>query len=145
MQIKITTDYAIRSILYLATHKGVVNAQEIGENMGIPGGYITKVLRSLRVAGIVSSMKGGDGGYMLMRTPEQITMQDIVAAMEKTVRINRCLEDDGFCSRHAAASCPVHDYYCGLQRMLDDYLSGTTVQDILDYNCGVRKHYRKPE
>lgn len=132
MQIKITTDYGIRSVLYLASHSGVVTAQEISEGMCIPMGYTAKVLRTLRKAGLIHSQNGSSGGHQLTKDPSEITMLDIVDPLEGTIRINRCLEDDGYCSRNGVGTCPVHVYYEQLQQVMLDYLSGTTVADILN-------------
>lgn len=133
MQIKLTTDYAIRCALYLAAAKRTANATEIGNAMGVTPAYISKVLRSLRKEGLVYSVKGVEGGYCLAKPAAEIAMGDIITAMEDTVRINRCLEADGYCSRNGVEiGCPVHDWYKGLQALLDDYFGKTTVQDIWD-------------
>ena len=65
MQLTMTTDYALRCLLYLAGKEGVSSSPEIGKAVGINNIFVQKVLRVLRDAGFVSSLKGGTGGYWL--------------------------------------------------------------------------------
>lgn len=115
MQLNVTTDYAIRIVLYLAIKKKIVSSSEIANAMGIPPTYIMKITRTLKHADVLSEKRGVDGGFMLNRAPDQLTLLDIVAALEKTVNINRCLEEDEFCSRNAVAYCTVRKLLVRLQ------------------------------
>ena len=100
MQLKLTTDYAIRTVVYLATQSGITSVAEIGSKMGISENYLMKVLKALKDAGLVAGYQGKRGGYAISKKPEEISLWDIVEVMEGTTKINRCLEADGFCSRH---------------------------------------------
>ena len=102
MQLKLTTDYAIRTVVYLATQSGITSVAEIGSKMGISENYLMKVLKALKDAGLVAGYQGKRGGYAISKKPEEISLWDIVEVMEGTTKINRCLEADGFCSRHSA-------------------------------------------
>ncbi|MCL2300513.1 MAG: Rrf2 family transcriptional regulator [Firmicutes bacterium] len=123
MQLNVTTDYAVRIVLYLAIKQKVVNSSEIAKAMGIPPTYIMKITRTLKSAGILSEKRGVDGGFVLDRKPEQLTLLDIVSALEKTVNINRCLEEDEFCSRNAVAFCNVRKLLVRLQAELAEGLN----------------------
>jgi len=132
MQLKITSDYAVRCVLYLAMHAGSANAESIGKSMGITPNYAQRILQRLKSDGIVYSIQGNGGGYVLAKRPEEIRMMDLLKTQEQTLRINRCLEDDGYCSRNGVEkNCPIHDYYQKLQDMMDDYLMNTTISDLL--------------
>jgi len=132
MQFKLTTDYAIRCVLYLAIYPGSASAETIGKAMGITPNYAQRILQSLKNNGIIYSIQGNGGGYVLARHPEDIKVLDIIKTQEQTMRINRCLEDDGFCSRKGVENnCPVHSYYSELQEIIINYLSKTSVRDLL--------------
>ena len=123
MQLNVTTDYAIRIVLYLAMKDRVVNSGEIAEAMGIPPTYIMKITRKLKHANILSEKRGVDGGFVLSSAPDQLTLLDIVGALEKTVNINRCLEEDEYCSRNAVSFCTVRKLLVRLQAELAEGLN----------------------
>ena len=67
MQLKLTTDYAIRTIVYLATQSGITSVAEIGSKMGISENYLMKVLKALKDAGLVAGYQGKRGGYAISK------------------------------------------------------------------------------
>jgi len=123
MQLNVTTDYAIRIVLYLAVKQRVVNSGEIAKAMGIPPTYIMKITRKLKEAELLREKRGVDGGFVLNREPERLTLLEIVGALEKTVNINRCLEEDEYCSRNATAFCTVRRLLVRLQAELAEGLN----------------------
>jgi Rrf2 family protein len=132
MQINVTTDYAIRTVLYLALRGGeVVTSAEISQTMKIPQEYIITLTKRLRDNGILRTERGTKGGYALNKEPWNITLWEIVNVMEGTTRINRCLEGDHYCSRHAIETCPVRKNYEKLQQIFDDTLSGITIESLM--------------
>ena len=131
MQLKITTDYAIRMIVHLAALGGVATAASISAAMVIPQKYVTAVARPLCEAGILYAVRGPGGGFTLNLPPEKITMHAIVNVMEGTTRINRCLEQDGYCSRNGTQMCPVHRFYCQIQDELDRKFGAMTIARLL--------------
>lgn len=130
MQLNITTDYAVRSVLYLATIGRMAAAPEISERMHIPRQYLTTMARRLKDAGLIRAQGGKCGGYMLARPPEAITLLDVIRATEGTMNLNRCLEHDKYCSRFATEDCPVREVYTDLQEMVENYLGGVTMADL---------------
>lgn len=133
MQLRSTTDYAIRLVLYLAGQdRGHgVTGSEIAQHTGIAAGYVRKVAAELRMAGLVESGQGTGGGFRLTRAPEDITLFDVILAGECTVKINRCLEDPALCSRGAAPYCKVHLKLDMLQALLERYLRDIKISDLL--------------
>lgn len=133
MQLNITTDYAIRIILALATKEGeVVSSKEISMTMKIPQKYVLKITRSLVAANLIERRSGVYGGFLLVRKPTDINLLEIVKVMEPTIRINRCLEDDAYCSRMAVNNCPLRRTYVGFQTIMEDYFSKVTIKSLLD-------------
>ena len=131
MQLNITTDYAIRAVLYLALRQELVTAGEISAAMGIPKSYILKITQKLVQAGSFTRTVGKLGGFMLAKNAEEITLYEIINLMEPTSKINRCLEEDRYCSRFAADNCPVRNFYCLLQNEREGKLKAVTVAALL--------------
>jgi Rrf2 family protein len=132
MQLTLATDYAIRTVLYLAQREGIVPTGEISEAMGIPKSYLVKILRDLRNKGYIVTSIGVKGGYELCREADQITVLDIIETIETTVKINRCLEEDAYCSRFATENCPVRKFYTIVQQNMEEQLSAVTIQQLLE-------------
>ena len=132
MQLKITTDYAIRTIVYLASRKEITNSADIAGTMGIPQKYLINILRILAAEGLVASHSGKNGGYTLEKPATEITLYDVIEPVESTLKLNRCLEDDEYCSRFATKTCPVRRAYLGMQEMWETLLRSKTIQNLLD-------------
>ena len=90
-----------------------------------------RIGRKLIAAGILTSQRGNTGGLALARKPRDITMADIIYAVED-VCINRCMEPDHFCPRGAVETCPFHAFYAQVQDCFDTMLAGKTVESLLD-------------
>lgn len=131
MQLNITTDYAIRIVYYLALKEETITASELASVLKIPVNYISKITKKLKAAEIVQACEGIKGGYALMKKPEMISLFDIVSSMEVTMKINRCLEPDGFCSRNATDYCNVHKALLNVQKTYEDALKSVTIVDLI--------------
>ncbi len=128
MRLNQATDYAFRAVLYLSQLPPgeVVEAQVIARRECIPMRFLLKILRLLTKAGIVDSYRGVGGGYALARPPGEITLLDVLMAVEGPVQINRCLVDPDFCSKQGPPRCPVHRALGSIQE--------TLVQEFKRYN-----------
>lgn len=126
MNINQATDYAFRAVLYLASRSPteLVEAQTIARDQVVPMRYLLKIMPSLIRAGIVRSQRGVKGGYALAKPPVEITLLDVLEAIEGPVYLNRCLEDDEFCSRQASPECNVHRALAEIQTRLNQDLKG---------------------
>lgn len=134
MQLNVTTDYAIRSMLYLSQVERQASSSEISRAMSIPSNYLYSVMGKLKEAGYVKAARGVNGGWSLVGDPEDITLLDMIVAMEGTIKINACLEDGANCSRDASASCQMHDIYCEVQDQLEGYFASVTLANLRDWN-----------
>ena len=130
MQLHIRTDYAVRIVLYAAQQGRVVSSGEISASMAVPRSMIAKIGNRLSDAGILTAKRGQAGGFALARHPTEISMGDVIRAMEG-IHLNRCLEPDHFCSRGAAEACPVRAFYAQVQADLDAALSRKTIASLL--------------
>ena len=132
MQLNLTTDYAIRLILYLYIADREVTVKEIAEKMVISPKYLPSVTKKLVEIGLVQSKPGRNGGLKAVKPAEEVTLLEIISSMEKTIKCNRCLEDDEYCSRFATKTCPVRKFYQNLQEDLNTKLANVTIKDLLN-------------
>lgn len=134
MQLTQATDYAFRIVQHLAAAgtEAVVRAQNIAEQEEIPLRFLLKIMRSLTQAGIIKSYRGVEGGYALARSPAQITLLDVIIAVEGPIRISRCLIQPDYCSKNYTVHCPVHQVLGDLQDIVTQKLSGVTFAELLE-------------
>jgi Rrf2 family protein len=106
-----TTEYALRAAVFLAGHPGAPrSAAAIAEAASVPAGYLAKVLHQLARAGVVSSQRGLGGGFALRRDPQDVTVLEVVQAVDPIRRIRSC-----------PLGLPEHRRaLCALHRKLDD-------------------------
>lgn len=131
MQLQMTTDYAIRIMLYLADKKGVVSSTELSDQLAIPQKYVPRVGNKLKAANLVGTVTGSLGGYFIERPLEDISLYEIITAFEGSIKLNRCLEVDGYCSRQATHSCVVHSFFRGVQETLEEKFKAETLATLL--------------
>ena len=130
MQLNITTDYAIRIILALANRDGeVVSSKDISMTMKIPQKYVT---RSLVAVELIERRSGVYGGFLLAKKPEEISLLEIVKVMEPTMYVNRCLEEDNYCSRDAVDNCSIRKFYTNFQNIIEEKFSEITIKTLID-------------
>ncbi len=107
MEITRETDYAIRCILYLSGKPEEINMIDvIAREMQIPKSFLAKILQKLARASLVKSFRGVKGGFQLARLPEEISLLDVMEAIEGEVSLNVCALDRTLCGR--SKTCPVH-------------------------------------
>lgn len=122
MQLKMTTDYAVRIVLYLATTTEPAMSATISKAMGVPQKYLINICAQLRRAGIIRSHPGHNGGFSLLKDPKRITLWDVAVTMEQTMKISRCLEDGDFCLAFTETMCPALKVYERLQKQVEETL-----------------------
>ncbi len=143
MQLSISTDYAIRILMFLALFPPRRSAAEISVQMGISKPYVAKVMQKLKAAGWVDAFEGGHGGYRLVPPLREISLLKVITVMESTIKINRCLEEDRYCSRFATYHCPVRKCYEKLQGEIEAVFAGITLDQLVDQaGAGVQAYPR---
>lgn len=130
MQITQTADYAVRTVVFLAMHRGSepVAAAAIAKEMTIPADYISKVVQALSRAGLVESVPGRNGGARLARDAQDLSMLEVVEAVDGPVTLTRCVIRPGACPRDQF--CPVHGFWKEAQKGLVSKLASTKIADI---------------
>ena len=113
MQLTNTKDYAIRIVCYLASENKVITTAELSRELNIPASYIPKITKQLKEKEIVKAAEGSNGGYMLEKRPEEISLMDVINCTESTMAISRCLEKDGYGTGTAEERKEYHETVLG--------------------------------
>ena len=134
-----TAEYALRAILFLADHEGDLLAiPRIAKGTNVPAGYLSKVLQSLRRAGLVESQRGKKGGFMLQRSPEDITLQEVISAVHPPRHREQCpLRSSGACPKYdhlpeaqRPRMCPLHSMLLEMSQSMEKHFSGVSVKQF---------------
>lgn len=127
LQVSARADYAMRATAELAVADGRVTAERLAERQGIPVRFLLNILGSLVHAGIVMSHRGSVGGYELARPPGDITLAEIIAAVEEP----RSKPLPARVAPHAEIADAVHRFRSSTAATLDALLRDTTVADLV--------------
>lgn len=131
MQLSRRGDYSVRAMLEIASLPPGAPAatRDVGERQGIPHVFLTKIISRLAQAGLLRAYRGASGGVMLARPADEISLREIIEAVEGPIRLNRCLISKDECAREA--DCPVHEVWCEAQEKLSSLLGGTKLSDLV--------------
>ena len=121
-------DFAIRAAVELAVREGFVPLDVIADAQALPTDYVRAAMRDLRRAGIVSSRRGHDGGYRLNQDPGDITLADIIRAVDGPLTEVRGVRPDAVKYRGAAE--PLQRVWLALRANERAILEGVTLDDI---------------
>lgn len=126
-------DYGVRAAVFLARRfgRGWQKSREIADEMSIPEKYLPQVLGDLIRAGIVVSLAGPRGGYMLTGSPEQLSLLEVVEATGGPVRSNECVMRGQPCRRWQEV-CAVHDAWVAAQEAMVAELAATALSLLAD-------------
>jgi len=133
MKISTRGRYAIRILLDIAMnqHKGFVSMKDVARRQQISKKYGDQIGMQLSQAGLLTAARGRNGGYMLVSSPEKITVLQILEIVEGPVVPVQCMESqENPCSR--CSFCMTLPMWKGLARAMADYLKGVTLQDLID-------------
>jgi Rrf2 family cysteine metabolism transcriptional repressor len=145
MMFSTKAEYGVRVMVELARRAAacpegavaVVPLAEIAEHDNLPLAYLEHVVARLRKAGLVASRRGSRGGYLLARPPEQITMAEVVIALEGSIAPIECISEhpDGsiVCSRESEPGhvCPTKLLWTRVRSSIVSTLRDTTLADLL--------------
>ncbi len=123
-------DYAIRGMVFLAGRPAdrISLLSEIASEMDVPQALLAKIFQQFNKIGLVKSYRGAGGGFQLGRPPEDISLLEIVEAVEGPIMMNRCIMAEGTCNREAI--CTVHPVWRGVQEKMRDLLSQVNLKHL---------------
>jgi len=122
-----TTEYALRVVAHLASVKKAVTTHQIAIATRVPEGYLAKVLQGLSRAGLVFSQRGLHGGSSLAKSPAEITLYDVVQAIDPIQRIKTC----PLGLKTHANLCAVHQRLDNAMNAAEEVFKGSTLADML--------------
>ena len=132
-------DYGLMAIHYIGIHEdfGAVSAKRVAEEFAIPPELLAKILQRLARERLIVSQNGPRGGYVLARRPIEITVGQVVRALEGPINIVECLEEDSDCPQMARCNLrrPVQKIQAAISQLLDTMtlaeLVGDDVPDLM--------------
>jgi Rrf2 family nitric oxide-sensitive transcriptional repressor len=124
-----TVEYALRAVVHLASEAPAGRTtDQIAAATRVPRAYLSKVLQSLAHAGIVRSQRGLGGGMTLAKTPENLTILEVVNAVEPIQRIRTCPLG---LAAHGVRLCPLHKRVDNALAMVEEAFGSSTLAEIL--------------
>jgi Rrf2 family cysteine metabolism transcriptional repressor len=134
MAFKLSTKcrYGTRAIVEIAKSYGKVpvKRKEIAESQGISESYLENILISLKNSGMIDTIRGAQGGYMLNKPPSAIALFDVVQALEGSLAPVECLEKQSACDR--VARCTTRNLWKDLMDAQKKVLQSVTLQNLID-------------
>ena len=131
MQITRQADYALRAMLYLAKLEKDVRAatSQIADEQQIPPSFLAKIISQLSIAGLILTSRGARGGVTLARQPEEITLLDVVEAIDGPISLNVCSHSAGACP--FGDECPIQPIWSDAQHELVEKLRSTNFGQLI--------------
>jgi Rrf2 family protein len=125
------TDYAVRALLDLAEHsgRGPVQARDVSTRQAIPDSFLKKILRTLRMAGMVHPSRGPKGGHTLAMPPGEIRLSDVLDAVEGPSANLGCIEVQG--QYQIADLCLLQEAWRDAGQAAYQVLASITIADLL--------------
>jgi Rrf2 family iron-sulfur cluster assembly transcriptional regulator len=123
-------DYAARAMVYVASNDNgnTATTQEIAARQGVSQAFLQKIVQRLVQAGLLRTQRGPSGGVSLSQPPSDISLRQIVEAIEGPITLNRCLRGPGEC--HREAICPVHEICVKVQKDMLETLENSTLDKL---------------
>lgn len=140
MKLSTRTRYGIRAVLALAESYGKepVQLKNIAKEQQISVKYLEQLMTMLKSAGIVNSVRGSKGGYILARPPKEITIGDCFNSLEGSVITVECVKNQAYCSR--SDNCAARDIWAEVDKAVRNVLESTTLKDIISKTRNI--HYQ---
>lgn len=132
MHITTKTRYGTRALLELALHyeQGPLSLAEIARRQEFSEKYAEALMGRLRAAGVVNSVRGAQGGYLLARAPAEITVREVYEVMEGVAPPVACLADAGLCPR--VDQCVTQEVWAQMQDAALQVLGNITLEDLAE-------------
>jgi Rrf2 family protein len=124
-----TAEYALRAIVFLADNHGEARTtDDIAGVTKVPVGYLAKIMQSLAKAGLVVSQRGLHGGFTLLRSPSDLTIYDVVQAIDPIMRISSCPLE---LPNHGPELCPLHRRLDNAMAAIETAFRKTSIKQLL--------------
>lgn len=129
MRLALQTDYALRTLMYLATRGKRVTSQEVADFFGISAAHVAKVVNQLARQGFVRSIRGVGGGIELTRDPAEIRLGEVIVAFEGSLQLLDCITMTNVCV--VERFCKLKNVLAEAERVQQAYLQSVSLADVL--------------
>lgn len=131
MQITRQADYATRAILFLARNqkRKHITTSQVAKQQNIPSSFLAKIISQLSIAGLLYTSRGANGGVSLARDPKQITLLQVIEAIDGPIQLNVCVEQQDACILEK--NCPIKSVWHDAQNDLITKLRNTNFADLV--------------
>jgi Rrf2 family protein len=131
MQITRQADYAVRAVLHLARVGSAERSatSTVAKEQNIPPSFLAKIISQLSIAGLLHTSRGARGGVTLAREPKDITLLEVIEAIDGPIQLNECIGNNGVCTFEE--NCPIRPVWCDAQDELVTRLKSTNFADML--------------
>jgi len=124
--------YGLRALLDLALHRdeGSVLLKDVARRQEVSLSYLEHLITPLVAAGLVKSTRGSRGGVLLLRSPSEIKLSEIIAVLEGSIAPVDCVNDPKLC--HRSGFCVTRDIWIEMKMAMSQVLDSTTLQDLVE-------------
>ncbi len=132
MKITTAVDYGIRALVYLARQRPekVCLVSEISKSQDIPEKYLAKIMQSLAKGGLVKSLRGVKGGFLLAKPAAELTFRDAVECLQGPLSLNRCLNEPESCD--SSGTCVIRPVWLDAQNKMLEVLESTDLKSLVE-------------
>lgn len=125
------TDYALRMLSMLVENKdGLLSVRNAADQVDVPYSFARSIQHGLVQAGVIESLRGVHGGMRLKVDPKEVTIRQVVEAVQGPLIMNDCTAPDGDCPRQSG--CCYHPIWSGVQALVHNYLDSVTLDDVVN-------------
>lgn len=131
MRLSTKSRYGTRAVLDIALHgrNGPVTLKEMSRRQEVSRKYLGQIINHLLTAGILESIRGPQGGYVLSRPPDSIRLGEIIRALDGSVAPSRCVDNPGVCERNA--KCVTREVWTQVKESVESVIDETTIADLV--------------
>ncbi|MBT3851042.1 MAG: Rrf2 family transcriptional regulator [SAR86 cluster bacterium] len=120
---------ALADLQHLSNDQSPVALKDIARRQGIDLTYLEQLFRKLRIAGIVKSIRGRNGGYVYASQPQSVSIKSIMNAVEENLDATNCA---GTSSCHSGQKCNSHKLWDDLNSVVDEFLTDISITDLVE-------------
>lgn len=142
MKLSTRSRYGLKAVVDLAVYygDGPVSLAQLASWQGISEAYLEQLLRELKKGGVVDTVRGAQGGYLLSREPQELPVQEVLNLLEGSTKLTDCVGTAPNACQNAC-TCSARPLFLKLQSRIDDVLKKTTIADLAEDYIQQKRRY----